>query len=734
MNDCREKDSFANYCPYYKGCPIFATFAMGEKAKEIVEKYCKSTYEDCARYRLRSQGKKVPLTLMPDGTKIKSFSLRGYIYGAAIAIIVVLAGTLILSNRFTLKRVDLELKEIVGEYVEKSQEKVLEEELHKIDEIIKEAELLSLLLSVLIGVASVGILSLILRKYLVKPLNKFSEVILEASMKNKLSTRVDVKGVPIDLISAVLAINKLLQTFENVSQEIICVAHDISEGKLDIQIDREIFKGDLAKLGNCLEEIILTFKNLIEEIERISASLAVGNLDVKLDKELFKGDLAKVGEEIEKIVDNFKRTIEVINKITNDLANAEFVTYDENLLPGDLKTIVQNVNKASTTMKGAVDVLIDVLGNVDMSKGIPEDILRGELRRIAEAINAFTGSIKGVIEEINRIITQLENGNLHVEINENVFPSSLKPLKSSLEEVKKVFLSIKESVLKVAREISKGNLNVRMDELSLKGELREIALAFNKGIESLRTSISKSISTLRESVNLLEEKVDGLAQAMKKIEEQTHQTQNAAEEIEEVSKDIKNLSDEVLKINNLASFSLKTISEAQQVVEDIKMTLKEKTKELSNIVEVILQIAEQTNLLALNAAIEAARAGEQGRGFAVVADEVRNLAQRVVSATDQIKDTIASLSSDIQEKVIENISKAFNDIKTSMEGLEGIVESTVEVAKKDSSRISFVAENIKGLANTALENLVELQEVVESVLRVAQKIKELEEELNRFQV
>jgi len=505
MANCENRETTGNYCPFYKGCPIFATFAIGEKAEEIAERYCKSDYEACARYKLRTQGKKVPIILMPDGTKIKSFSLRKYLYGVTIAVIVALSGALTLNNKSTLEEVSLKLRELT-KYTSEMHRTSLNKKLQEVDETIRKSIMSSLMLSVLIGLLFIGILSLILRRYLVKPLRKFSDVILEASMQNKLSTRVDVEGVPIDLISAVLAINKLLQTFENVSQEIVCVAHDISRGKLNVQIDKDIFKGDLTELGNRLEEIVSTFKNLISEFERVSANLAEGRLNVKLNKNLFKGDLAKVGEEIEKIVDNFKKTIEVINRITNDLANAEFTTYDESLLPGDLRTIVQNINKASSTMKEAINALIDVLGNIDISKELPEDILRGELKRIVEAVNAFTNGIRGVIEEIDRIITQLENGNLHVEVNESVFPPSLKPLKTSLEEVKKLFLNIKESVLKVAREISKGNLNVRMDEVSLKGELKEIALAFNKGIESLRNSISRPsnriISPARIGLNI----------------------------------------------------------------------------------------------------------------------------------------------------------------------------------------------------------------------------------------
>ncbi|HIP92800.1 MAG TPA: hypothetical protein EYH39_00105, partial [Desulfurobacteriaceae bacterium] len=150
--------------------------------------------------------------------------------------------------------------------------------------------------------------------------------------------------------------------------------------------------------------------------------------------------------------------------------------------------------------------------------------------------------------------------------------------------------------------------------------------------------------------------------------------------------------------------------------------------------DIILSVSEQTNLLALNAAIEAARAGEMGRGFAVVADEVRKLAQKVVSATDQIKETISNLNKDIQIKVIENITTAFENIKEAMENLEKIVEQASQEAKKESEKMKTVAQIIKNLSEVAQENLEYLEEVVEAIKRVAERIKNLEEELKKFKV
>lgn len=295
-------------------------------------------------------------------------------------------------------------------------------------------------------------------------------------------------------------------------------------------------------------------------------------------------------------------------------------------------------------------------------------------------------------------------------------------------------MTIKDSLLLATRKLASGNLMVRMNENELKGDLKEIAISFNKGIESLGKSIGLSIDTLKNAVSLLESKVDSLSDVMKKILYQTDKTNMISKSIEKTSKDIEALAGEVLELNSLSSKNLQIVDEAEDIIDEIKKLLDERTKELGSIVEIIFQIATQTNLLALNAAIEAARAGEAGRGFAVVADEVRKLAQKVVSATDQIKATVSNINKDIKEKVIDNVSRAFENIKESMEELEKIVVKVSEEAKSESESIEEVAKTVKEVAEIATRNVDDLKEVVEDISRVSEKIKELEEELNRFKV
>jgi len=214
-------------------------------------------------------------------------------------------------------------------------------------------------------------------------------------------------------------------------------------------------------------------------------------------------------------------------------------------------------------------------------------------------------------------------------------------------------------LVRQAEALGAGDLSVRLN-VSSHDEIGQLARSFNQMGEALSTMVSH-IRKAAEEVNGRAQALSGLSGgAYEGMEQQSGEITSMAGAVEEFSATSLNIADNMGNTERLAqenaqqtrigrtsmqeaSSSLEHIATALNSTATVINTLGQRSQEIGGIVGVITAIAEQTNLLALNAAIEAARAGEQGRGFAVVADEVRNLASRTRQATDEISGMIQSI-------------------------------------------------------------------------------------------
>ncbi len=332
-----------------------------------------------------------------------------------------------------------------------------------------------------------------------------------------------------------------------------------------------------------------------------------------------------------------------------------------------------------------------------------------------------------------------------------------------------LYLSVHESVQRMrnaSQQLAEGNLTARV-QIASRDEMADIANSFNKMAERFSNTVqnimassaqlasaSKEMSTITlqttQGIQETHSQADQLSTAMNQMTATVQVVAQHALEATNAATTANNESSQGRLVVSNAVSTINTLAEAIGHAGDAIQRVETDSDRIGTVLDVIRGIAEQTNLLALNAAIEAARAGEQGRGFAVVADEVRTLAGRTQESTQEIQEMIESLQASSKDAVqlmeqsrkqtqvgVEQTARAGDALSTIADEVERINDMNTQIASAAEEQSTVAGEincNVVSISQVADESAQGAEQTIRTSEELAKLATDLQQMVAKFKV